>query len=185
MGKVIGVDGKVYSTVSAAEAAGTTASAMIAYVGSSNGTDGRSAYISAFNHGLAVALTDVSNTSGAEGSANMIWANAGRAASAYTRARPGGTSDWFLPSAYQWERMFIGCGGTTSYTTSFTDGMSFSNGDFRTKMTSCGGTDVQSWEYWSTTEFSSLGAWRYRFTLGAFYWDNYSHKGYARAVLAF
>ena len=48
VGRVIGADGNVYSTIALAEAAGTTAEAMIAYLGAVDG---------ACEHGLPVLLT--------------------------------------------------------------------------------------------------------------------------------
>ena len=59
LGKVIGADGYAYYTATAATAAGTTASGIIAYVGSAGSVDESSgAY-----KGLAIALTDASNGS--------------------------------------------------------------------------------------------------------------------------
>ena len=52
IGKIIGEDGKIYATKEAAEAAGTTAVAMIAYVGNDAETN------STYKHGLALALKD-------------------------------------------------------------------------------------------------------------------------------
>ena len=54
IGKIIGEDGKIYATKEAAEAAGITAVAMIAYVGNDAETS------STYRHGLALALKDVS-----------------------------------------------------------------------------------------------------------------------------
>lgn len=59
VGKVIGANGQVYATVSAATEAGTTASAIIAYVGSAGSVDASSATYK----GLAIALTDANNGS--------------------------------------------------------------------------------------------------------------------------
>lgn len=186
IGKVIGADGKIYATVSAATAAGTTASGMIAYVGNQNNAAGTDAYSSSYNHGLAIALTDVSNTSGAEGSAYLEWPDAVTAASRYTRARPSASSGWMLPSLYQWQRMFIGCGNGASFVSNWTeDGGSFSYGNFRTKLTGCGGTNVQSDYYWSSTEYGSDGAWLYPFGDSNFYWFDKDNVNYVRAVFAF
>ena len=54
IGKIIGEDGKIYTTKEDAEAAGITAVAMIAYVGNDAETN------STYRHGLALALKDVS-----------------------------------------------------------------------------------------------------------------------------
>ena len=56
LGKVIGADGNIYDDADAATAANTTALAKIFYVGSDNGED------APYNHGLALALGDVSDT---------------------------------------------------------------------------------------------------------------------------
>ena len=56
---MIGANGKVYATVSAATAGGTTASAIIAYVGSAGSAD----VSSSTYKGLAIALTDANNGS--------------------------------------------------------------------------------------------------------------------------
>ena len=57
LGKVIGADGKIYTNTQAAVSAGTTAAAVIVYVGSETAEDG-------FTHGLAMSMRDCSNTSG-------------------------------------------------------------------------------------------------------------------------
>lgn len=54
LGSVVGADGKIYANVAAAQAASTTACAIIAYVGSENGE------ASPYNHGLAIAMKDAS-----------------------------------------------------------------------------------------------------------------------------
>ena len=160
---------------------------MIAYVGNLNNAAGNGAYSDNFNHGLAIALTDVSNTIGEEGSSKMQLSNAYISAGAYTRARSATyTSAWFLPSVYQWERIMIGCGGTTSYTDKPSNDMLFSYGNFHTMMTGCGGTDVQSDAYWSSTEFEIYNEWYYRFgDYHRFYYGSKTNDFYVRAVLAF
>ena len=56
VGKVIGADGNIYADASAATTAGTTAVAKIAYLGSDAETS------TTYNHGLALAVSDVSGT---------------------------------------------------------------------------------------------------------------------------
>lgn len=165
---------------------------MIAYVGNLNNAAGNGAYSDNFNHGLAIALTDVSNTIGEEGSSIMQLSNAYISAGAYTRARSATyTSAWFLPSFYQWERIMIGCGGTTSYTEKPDDNIPYGNflpfsyGNFHTMMTGCGGTDVQSDAYWSSTEFETYNEWYYNFGFKRIYWGSKTNDFYVRAVLAF
>lgn len=56
VGKLIGADGNIYADAAAASTAGTTALAKIAYLGSDAETN------TTYNHGLALALEDVSST---------------------------------------------------------------------------------------------------------------------------
>lgn len=55
LGKVIGADGRIYADAAAATAAGTTAVALICYVGNDAETN------TTYNHGLALALTDAND----------------------------------------------------------------------------------------------------------------------------
>ena len=202
VGKVIGANGKIYDNVTATTSAGsTTAVAMIVYVGNQNNANGDGAYSSAYNHGLAIALADVINTSGdpqtSTSSTTMNWANAGTACSAYTGSRPSASSDWFLPSAYQWERMLIACGSSATYVAydsqSFAENSGgFGYGNFRTLLTNCGTNeqgvyDVQSDYYWSSTVYYkniSYG-WFYNVSNRSFNWRDRGLKYYVRAVFAF
>ena len=199
VGKVICSNGHIHTTVSAVTCGGT-ASAMIAYVGSNNNAAGSGAYSSTLNHGLAIALTDVINTSGDKQTAAshnnyMTWANASTACSNYKGAKPSGVT-WQLPTAYQWERMLIGCGSSASFISSessfSTSSNSFGYGNFRTKLTACGSNsegvyDVQSNYYWSATERSANTsyAWSYSFYLSRF--DDYgkAYNYYVRPCFAF
>lgn len=96
IGSVVGSDGMVYRDASTATAAGTTAVAMIAYVG--NDITGVK--------GLAIALAD-------ESGGQMTQSAASTAASGRTSIS-GGT--WKLPSLDDWQNMFTGCGGTINGT---------------------------------------------------------------------
>ena len=79
LGRIVGADGIIYGTKAAAEAAGTQAVAMIAYVGSE--TDQ-----STYKHGLAIALSD-------EGSMN--WSTAKSTCEGKTAVSGAA---WLLPS---------------------------------------------------------------------------------------
>ena len=186
IGDVIKDDGKFY----AAGAAGAVA--KIAYLGSDAETS------TTYNHGLALALSDVSTTtkwcsqtsatclaSGHQyetttkfndlaGIANTdaLVSNTDHTHAAASAARnynsgthPTGTSEWFLPSAGQWDKMATAAGG------------------YGTLKTNAG---LQgSATYWSSTEFNPGNAWDFYSLNGS--WYNYS-KGYAdrvRACLAF
>lgn len=202
VGKVIGANGKIYDNVTAATSAGsTTAVAMIAYVGDLNNENGDGAYSSTYNHGLAIALADVINTSGdpqtSTSSTSMFWTSAGTACSAYKGSRPSASSDWFLPSAYQWERMLKACGSSAGYVAyssqSFPTGTNgFGYGNFRTKLKACGSNaqgvyDVQSADYWSSTVRSSDTdqAWAYNFNYSRFNYYAKASSSRVRAVFAF
>ena len=192
IGKVICSNGHIHSNVSDVTCGGS-ASAMIAYVGNQNNASGDGAYSSTCNHGLAIALADVINTSGdpqttASHTNYMSWEDASTACSKYKGSKPSGVT-WMLPSAYQWERMFNGCGGTTTYTSSLSSSMSFSFGNFSTKLTNCGTNeqgvyDVQS-DYWSSTESNDGYAWDYYFDGSRFYWDVKTNTYNVRAAFAF
>ena len=161
IGKVIGADGNIYADAATATAAGATAVAMIAYVGSETGVDG-------YTHGLALALTDEAST--------MNWTDATGAsgAAAHTPAAPTTTSSWMLPSKDQWNKMITAAGGYTALRDGFSG--------------IAGASNLQSNFYWSSTEDDSnnANAWLYRFSNGQWYHDS---KGYGdirvRACLAF
>jgi hypothetical protein len=86
IGWVVGQDGKVYSTVSKASAASTTAVAMVAYV---SGT----------GNGLAIALTD-------DGSQTFETAK-----TTVSNKTQVDNKSWRLPLQADWNNMFTGCGG--------------------------------------------------------------------------
>lgn len=198
VGKVIGADGRIYANASAAEAAKTTAVAMICYVGNAGTADASSATYK----GLALALTDANN--GSEVAWCSHWSgtcldtqydnatrgndmagiantyalvshaththNAASAARNYNSGtHPTGTSEWFLPSVGQWNKMITASGGYKTLRT---------NASLK--------SDVDT-NYWSSTEAkaSSKSAWGY-----SFYVDNWgpcltNYSFYVRSALAF
>lgn len=188
IGYVLAVNGKAYTSVSLANTY-STASAMIVYLGSKNGTNGESAFSDTYNHGLAVALTDA-NLSGGQGSQKISWSQAVTGAAAYVTTRPSASSSWFLPSIYQWMRMLEGCGGGTFTTPK--DLLSFSHGNFNALLTNCGGTPANSTDqynsaYWiDPQEYSTSMAWTYDFfnTLMSTQSKTYSGR-YVRPAFAF
>ena len=105
-------------------------------------------------------------------------------ASVSAGAHPTGTSQWFLPTMYQWNLMVKAmCGGSTDLTTSTNN--SYKAAGFNTKITAAGGTGVQANTYWSSVESNTYSAWRMRFDRGD---ANYNYKAgthYVRPVLAF
>lgn len=198
IGSVIGADGKIYMNATAAAAASpaTTAVAMITYVGAAGTADASSTSYK----GLALALSDansgniaawcsqygeaclatqyasyiktndmagIANTDALIGHGTHVH-NAATAARNYNSGtHPTGTSAWFLPSAGQWEKMVTAAGG------------------YSTLMINAG---LQSYIYWSSTEYGDYEVWEYSF------YDNFgigwgsdfkTYTYYVRSALAF
>ena len=164
-GKLIGTDGNIYADVAAATAAGTTAVAKIIYIG----TTGHATY----SHGLALALTD-------EG--QMTWEAAKTACNTTKNtSTPVTGATWLLASKDQWDYM-LGTNGAGSYTA------------LRDGFTSVGGSNLQSGEYWSSTEVDYNGNDLVDSDYARYYYFNYGGmwsyvgkgSGYrVRACLAF
>ena len=177
VGMVIGANGKFYADKAAAETAGTTAEAMVAYLG----TEAEGA-----EHGLAIALEDAT-------SSDVTWDNAKTTVSTWennNHKAPFG--EWRVPTAYDWQRMFKGCGSTATYVaelTSENNSMVFSYGNFRDKLKAAGGdsADMRSGGdfYWSGSEYGSLSAWHYSFNTQKFINCYKSSDSCVRACLAF
>ena len=153
-GKLICTSGHIHAN--GADAACTKARvAKIIYIG----TTGH-----AYNHGLALALTD-------EG--QMAWGAAIDACSAKNTSTPVTNATWLLASKAQWDYM-MGADGAGSYT-ALRDGFSGITG----------ASSLQSDSYWSGTEDGFL-AWFYRFDYGRWDYDRKdSYHVRVRACLAF
>ena len=162
LGKIAGADGNIYDSKDAATTAGTTAVAMIAYVGSSTDHD-------TYTHGLAIALAEESNSN---------WSTAKSTCegkSAVTNAA------WLLPSQNQWKAMFKAFGNNdTSYS-----GLNSAIG-------TAGGTALQDGDeddcwYWSSSEGDGGNAWYVKVYDGYADWDvvTKSLANRVRACLAF
>ena len=161
LGKVIAADGNIYNTASAATAAGTTASGIIAYIGAAGSVDTSTsvdANCSTYK-GLAIALTDASTSSAwstydatcasqttnvgtALGYKNGIASTntltshvhahaAASAAKNFATARPGGVSTWFLPSLGQWNLICQGLATKKAGSTVSTNLSTSSNDTFK------------------------------------------------------
>ncbi len=162
LGSVVGADGNVYATVNDATTAGTTAVAMIAYVGS--GTDHAT-----YTHGLAIALADESGT--------MNWSTAKSTCegkSAVTNAA------WLLPSIDQWKAMFGANGGDDTKYTGLNNALAAAGGD-SSKL-------QEGVDYWQSTELlPGEDAYRVRFNEGNVIWNSgFLTRSYCvRACLAF
>jgi len=178
VGQVIGDDGKNYADAAAATSAGATAVAMIVYVGSDNGEE------APYNHGLALALSDASTgckwstsstkihtyntTSSSFESESGLYYNdathdsdtypAFKAAITYSPAAPTGCSAWFLASGYQWNKMIDACKNVLGTQNNYKD--------LRDGFSSVGGSNLQSYYYWSSTEKDSDNALDYYFGNG-------------------
>lgn len=129
IGKIVGKDGRIYDTKSAAENMQTQAMAMIAYVGKESNC----------SHGLAIALD------------NEKWnyLNENRYAVAYSScenksAVTGGT--WRLPSDSDWKHMFIGCGSEGTV-----EGTEWSVVGLNSKLTQAGGMPLNYPHYWTSS----------------------------------
>ena len=204
LGKVIGSDGFIYNDAAAATAAGTTALALITYVGNDAETS------TTYNHGLALALTDASTSvkwcsqteatclanqyeyiaakTDMAGIANTDYlinhAPDGHTHGAASAARnyngsthPTGTSAWFLPSAGQWEKMVNACKNVLGTNNNYTD--------LRDGFSTRGGTNLQSDSYWSSTERNADMAWSYYFYDGEWYYGYKASFGCVRSAIAF
>ena len=115
---------------------------------------------------------------------------AARAAVDYrvTVAPPPGTSQWFLPTLYQWNLMVKGmCGDHGDV--SRTDNSSYKAEQFSKKITAAGGAALESKSYWSSVEYYAMTlAWIVRFDKGCVAGNsktNSSETANVRAVLAF
>ena len=194
LGYVFCSDGSVYADASAATTAGKSPVAKIAYLGNDAETSPTN---TAFKNGLALALSDVSSSTMAwcsqtsetclstkypsestakgdmAGVANTdaLCSHASHTHTAAKAAReynsgthPDGTSAWFLPSAGQWDKMATAAGSYANLQTN---------------------AGLQSFTYWSSTEYNAYSAWDFNFYAGN--WGN-GGKGdpyLVRACLAF
>ena len=137
VGKVIGADGNIYDNAGAATKAGTSARAIIAYVGEAGSVD----FVSETYKGLAIAMSDANNgemcpwcdtdknldcvsmedvLSNALGFKDGIVCTSDMIKDAHNHpaatvamsnngtAAPTGTSNWFLPSIGQWNLIVQG-----------------------------------------------------------------------------
>ena len=167
IGKVLGKDGNIYDNVSAATSAGTTAVAMIAYVGPNTGE-------SKYTNGLAIALNDIKEGWGVKSyqyktdntatnhdyrtkttpfkpegglqyySHNFDTYPAFGAAFNYDVERNYWHSNWFLGTGYQWQQMIASMG---------------SNMDLRNAFSAIGGENMATAGYWVSTEYDDQRAW--------------------------
>ena len=191
VGSVIASNGMVYATASKAADAGKTAVAIITYVGSVGSVDASSETYKGL--ALALADANGSNKAawssvaanclgkqygyGADPTVDMsgiantdILVGDGHDHDAASAARnynggtyPAGTSEWFLPSAGQWQKMITAAGSYANLV---------SNANLKS----------ENDPYWSSTEKGNGSAWTYAYGN----WDYYGGTSfYVRACLAF
>ena len=111
------------------------------------------------DHGLALALADETGT--------MDWSTAISTCAAHTPAITGGT--WKLATKDEWNNMITAAGSATALRTGF-EGV--------------GGSNLQSDDYWSSTEVDSYFAYPYNFDSGGWSFNNKGNVAYVRACLA-
>ena len=187
VGKVIGADGNIYADASAATTAGTTAVAKIAYLGSDAETS------TTYNHGLALAVSDVSGT--------QTWCSQ--------------TSETCLGTQYDSSSKFndmaglantdalVGHTGHThnaasaarnynsgTHPTGTSAWFLPSAGQWDKMATAASGYNnlgLESSNYWSSSESYAVRAWRFAFTSGFDLWneDGKGSDRLVRACLAF
>lgn len=116
-------------------------------------------YVSGSN-GLALALADETGT--------MNWSTAITTAAAHTPAFTGGT--WKLATRVEWDNMINAAGGDAT---------------LRTGFSSVGGTNMESWGYWSSTEHNASDAWFYHFGSNNWNANSKNSEPLVRACLAF
>ena len=191
LGQTVSTDGKLYPRKIALPS-GVTALAVVAYVGGDAETS------TTYNHGLALALSDVSYTwawcsqksntcltsqyssvtdpkgdlAGIANTDVLVGTkphshgdNAAKAARGYNSGtHPEGTSEWFLPSAGQWDKMATAAGGYEKLKTN---------------------AGLESIYYWSSTESGAVSSWYFCSDDGYWYeaYKDASHN--VRACLAF
>ena len=160
LGKIAGADGKIYATKADAEAANTTAVAMIAYVGSDTGND-------TYTHGMALALSD-------EG--EMNWSPAKSTCEGKTAVSGAA---WLLPSRNQWKAMFKANGGNEGSYTGLNTAVATAGGD---------SSKLQMNErYWTSSELDADFAWVFVLGEVSAGWDGAPKDlgHHVRACLAF
>lgn len=203
IGSVIGADGNIYLNAAAAAAASpaTTAVAMITYVCSENAESspynhGLALALSDANDGYFYWKTEQSDAGHIwQTDRNNFTSESGLQYNSFTpghntdtypafkaamanngTTKPTNCSDWFLPTAYQWNQMIDACKNVLGTKNSYED--------LRDGFNGVGGTNMVG-EYWSSTEDGTNTAWSYRFNLG--YWASQPKTFYCivRSALAF
>lgn len=174
VGKVMGADGKFYNNVKAATNAGTTAVAMVVYVGEVDGV---------CENGLAISLENADENN----PYTYSWANAQTRLSEWSSSHPVESGTWRIPTADDYKYMFEGCGGD-KYTSNLTDKMKVNPGNLRSLLKKAGADDMNSGDYWTSTPDGN-NRWVYTFANSYDYFYTSSTgaftTNYVRPILAF
>lgn len=207
IGKVIGANGCIYANAAAATTAGTTAEAVIAYVGR---------VPNYFDQILAIALTDANDIFG-------NWGGMPEKVGSYAAAHPitigtttyitntigdahydivandqntssatrttGVVKGWRMPSVTDWRYIIEGFGGpAVANQAGVTDRSAYGDGSaLRSAInTACGNEDLRDYLYWTSSRGPSDGyTWSYRIN-NSFSSEVGNHAvGYVRAVFAY
>lgn len=172
VGDIVGSDGLAYNVSDKDNLpVGVSARAMVAYKNGSNGLA-----IALVNTPYELLVCKWNEISG------MItyWAN----------EHPVTGKTWYLPSAYDWQHMFIGCGSTSTFDGSLTyddfPTMPFDCEGFKSKLSDAGDTALNTnSNYWTSTELDSDYAWMYDFFQSQFSYYEKDDTCYVRACFAF
>ena len=101
-------------------------------------------------------------------------------------APASGTSGWFLPSLYQWNKIVQGLSGKTAdLSHGGNANANYTASSLNPKIEAAGGTGLQSGAYWPSTEYSSTSAWYFYTGNGSVGYRNKTGESRVRAVFAF
>lgn len=101
-------------------------------------------------------------------------------------APASGTSGWFLPSLYQWNKIVQGLSGKTAdLSHGGNANANYTASSLNPKIEAAGGTGLQSGAYWPSTEAKNTSAWYFYTGNGSVGFRNKTGESYVRAVFAF
>ena len=105
-------------------------------------------------------------------------------ASVAAGAHPANTSQWFLPTMYQWNLMVKSmCGDHGNLSNSVNN--YYKTDSFSAKITAAGGDPLQSAAYWSSVGYIGDVAWFVGFYFGNALGNNVTTENYVRPIIAF
>ena len=99
-------------------------------------------------------------------------------------APASGTSGWFLPSLYQWNKIVKGLSGQSA-DLSYSDNNDLTVSSLNTKIEAAGGTGLQSDRYWSSTEYDINSAMGFGASFGGVWYYFKDTNRYVRSAFAF